>query len=542
MNNHEDNIFRSSGEQEQSLSLRDIVEAGFRHRTALLVCFGTLFLATILYSFVLPPKYQSETKILVRKERLDPMVSSEQATLQPVIRDEVTEEELNSEVEIIDSDDVLKKVVTSIGEQNLKTPGVPNPLSVLVGLFVHDTPEERIAKAVKKLNSDLDIEPVKKSNVITITYAKRNQKLVTQVLRALDLAYIDAHMQVHRPSGQYEFFEQKTADYQNQLATAEQQLLKFSQAPGAVKPDLARDITLQKLSDFNASLHETRAAIANAEDRIRTLEKEQATTPGRMVTTSRRLDNEQLMEQLKNTLLTLELRRTDLLTKFQPDYRPVKEVEEEIAKTKAAIQVEETAPLRDESTDVEPTHEWIETELAKAKADLKGLQAQAAVIEQNVREYQATTHNLEDKEITAEDLNREIKSAEQNYLLYLNKREEARIDDALDKTHIVNVAIAEPPTVPELPKYPPFLLALIGTLISAIVSAGLVFALEYVDSSFRTPREVEAVLNLPVLASVPLSGNSSAIGNERSNGNGGGNGAGKVRPFENTTNPRAVGI
>lgn len=522
MRTQEDNLFASSGtEKYQSLTLREVVQACFRHKRALVLCFSTLFVLTLLYCFALPPKYESETKILIQKNtRLDPSVSTlAEQQLPMMAMQPVTEEDINSEVEVILSDDVLHKVVSSLGADNMKAPGIPNPVTWVIGLFQSDNPQKREAEAVDSLKHRLDVEPVKKSNIITITYDRRNATLVTKVLRALDEAYIEKDMQVHRPSGQYQFFEDKTNEYWTKLKAAEDQLRKFSEAPGAVKPDLARDIALQKLSSFDASLHDTHALIASTQDRINMLEKEETTVPDRQTTTSRRLDNADLMMQMKNQLLTLELKRTDLLTKFQPDYRPVKEVEEEITKTKAAIALENSTPLRDESTDVDPAHQWVETELTKSRADLKGLQAQAAATEKNIRDYQTYTHDLENKEITAEDLEREVKAAESNYLLYLQKREEARISDALDKSHILNASIAEPPTEPVLPKHSPFLLAAIGLVMSLVVTAGLVFTLDYMDPSFRTPREIEAALDLPVVAAVPLYSNGNGR-NGTKNGNG----------------------
>jgi hypothetical protein len=44
---------------------------------------------------------------------------------------------------------------------------------------------------------------------------------------------------------------------------------------------------------------------------------------------------------------------------------------------------------------------------------------------------------------------------------------------------------------------------LLGTLLATVVTLGAVFAQEYMDPSFRTPAEVSAELNIPVLASVP---------------------------------------
>jgi hypothetical protein len=68
------------------------------------------------------------------------------------------------------------------------------------------------------------------------------------------------------------------------------------------------------------------------------------------------------------------------------------------------------------------------------------------------------------------------------------------------------------------------LFSLAGFLLALVLSTGLVFAQEYLDSSFRTPSEVLSELKIPVLASVPLysaNGNGSAhIFNDNGNGNG----------------------
>jgi capsular polysaccharide biosynthesis protein len=92
--------------------------------------------------------------------------------------------------------------------------------------------------------------------------------------------------------------------------------------------------------------------------------------------------------------------------------------------------------------------------------------------------------------------------------------------EALDEGRILNVAVAESPNVPLIPTNSPWIFGIVGVLLSATVSLGVVFTVEYMDSSFRTPSEVISELNIPVLASVPRHFN----GNGHSNGNGNGNG------------------
>ncbi len=73
-----------------------------------------------------------------------------------------------------------------------------------------------------------------------------------------------------------------------------------------------------------------------------------------MVTQVKSADNAMLMGQLKSTLLNLELKRTELAVKYAPNYPAVKEVDDQIAQTKAAIDAENAKPLTDNSTDQNP--------------------------------------------------------------------------------------------------------------------------------------------------------------------------------------------
>ena len=179
-------------------------------------------------------------------------------------------------------------------------------------------------------------------------------------------------------------------------------------------------------------------------------------------------------------------------------------------RARAAIAAAEAAPVRDETTDVNPAQQWIMSELEKARADLRALKARAAAMTEIVQSYNQNARVLDQQGILQQDLLRAKKVNEQNYLLYVQKREEARISDALDARRILNVAIAQPPTLPLLPKHSPFLYAAAGLFLASVVSVGLVAGVERLDNSFRTPDEVETYLQIPVLAAVPPTNMSAA--------------------------------
>ena len=491
-----------------SFNLRDVLTIVFRHKRVVVLSFCGILTGAVLAAVLHAPEYRASTKFLIERERLDPVISPGQTTT-PENRGEVTEEELNSEVELIESGDVLRQVVVSCGLHQRK--------SFLKSLLGAGDEPTRIAEAVKRLQSELKIEVVRKSNIISVSYAADDPQLAARVLSTLGEAYLKKNVAVHRPPGQFEFFDQETEAYKKNLAEAEAKLKTFSSEDGGVAPQMARDITLQKLSEFRASLQQTRAEIASTEERIRALQKQADTTPQRLTTQASQTDDAQVMQGLKNTLMNLEMKRTELLTKYQPTYALVQEVDNEIADARASIVSEESRPIRAETTDRNPTYGWINEELAKAKADHSGLQARAAAIQAIVSNYETSARQLDQKGLVQQDLLRTMKTDEENYLMYQRKREEARMTNALDQTRILNVAIAEQPNAPTLPSNSPWTSLLVGGLLAVVVSLGTAFTLDYMDTSFRTPSEVLTELNIPVLGTVSLKHSGSY---SRWNGNG----------------------
>ena len=84
----------------------------------MLLTFLVLVLATVLGIILLPNDYEAKMKILVKRERVDEAVTPGRDA---VISNPggVTEEELNSEVELLKSRDLLEKVVVTCNLQEL---------------------------------------------------------------------------------------------------------------------------------------------------------------------------------------------------------------------------------------------------------------------------------------------------------------------------------------------------------------------------------------------------------------------------------------
>jgi uncharacterized protein involved in exopolysaccharide biosynthesis len=501
MESHEIVLSDRLARRSDSLTLREVLEIGLRRKRTFGTCFMVIFLGAVLAAILLPLHYESEMKILVHRERLDPLVTAQQTAAVEQNLPSLTEEDINSEVAILRSEDLLENVVTACGLQNAKQS------SWLVKLL-HLTPQPedehvRISKAARKLDRDLRIDPVKKSFIISVSYAADDPQWAAHVLGTYGNLYLEKHASVVRPNDAVGFFDRETVKYQQALDDAEKRLADFDRDAGIVTDESEKESTVPKLAEFELSMRQTQANIPQAEEHVRSLEALLEKTPPRITTQLHTADNGGLMQQLKSSLVNLEAQRTDLVTKYAPGDRMVREVESQIAQVHAAIDAQEKAPLREETTDQNPTYEFLRQELVKAKADLASLHALAVSSERVDKSYQQALIDKDQKQLQQQALLRDVKAAEANYLLYQGKREEARISDAFDKNRILNVSIAQAATVPFLPTNPVPLILILGWIFACLVSSGVVFVQDRLDTSLRTPAQIERYLDVPVLGALP---------------------------------------
>jgi uncharacterized protein involved in exopolysaccharide biosynthesis len=232
-----------------------------------------------------------------------------------------------------------------------------------------------------------------------------------------------------------------------------------------------------------------------------------AALPARVVTQSRVLPNQYSVERLNTMIAELRNRRAELLVKFRPDDRLVRDLDDQIAETTAAMTRAEAMTSVEETTDVNPLRQRLDQDYAQAELTRAGLEARRTALAGELLSWRSRLRELDGATVEHDTLSREVKVAEDKAVLYGEKREEARIADALDQQKIANVSIAEAPVRPYLPSQPnvPLNLAL-GFVVAVLASIGTAFALEINRTTFESEEEVEAVTGLPVLATIQAHG------------------------------------
>jgi len=489
------NARQSISEGAEDFSLRELAAPLFRRKRLLIITLLVAFAAITPIGLLLFYKFKSQMAVLVNRERVDSLVTTgvpNQTITEPIA---VAEEEINSEAELLLSQDVLEKVVIA---NNLQK---HDPMFWDALLPKHDE-AYNIAQAVKTLAHKIKVRPSTKANIIDVSYSSDDPKLSYAVLNTLADLYLAKHAEVHRPAGSYEFFSGETLKYKKALDESEARLRDFVRSPGSAAPDLQRaDLDLQ-LSASIGQMHTTEQAIAADQKRIQSDQEQMKVTPQRTTTQLASSPADLLLQQLGASMLAAETKRSQLLLKYDPSYPLVKEADAELAQTKAAFEKAEQTKYVTENSNADPTYELLREDLAKTQADLAAQNASLTANKGSIASLQSQMVQLAEKNLDQADLVRDQKANEGNYLLYLSKREQERTSDALDKTRIENVAIAIPPAIPVLPVLSPLAVFLLSFVAAVFLSIGAVYTVDFFDSSFHTPGEVINTLGIPVVVTI----------------------------------------
>src|SRR6266404_5962574 len=357
----------TTGFGKNAINLREGASALFRRRSLVLFIFLAVVIGAVIVTVLLPNRYESRMKILVKNQRVDIAITPEATTgtNTPTVENDVSENQINSEIELLTSKDLLTQVVTATGLDKQET-------SLLNRSMIDAV---RVERAVNRLTKDLSINPVRKANVITISYASDSPQLSAAVLKKLGELYLEKHLKLNHPVGATDFFKEKADEYETQLKESEQKLTDFQQSNNLVVLSQQKELTLQKTAEAKAKMMDADAALNEATNRIARVEQQLGAIPKRIVTQSRQLPNQYSAERLNTMMVELQNRRTQLLTKFRPDDRLVKEVDEQIRTTQLALDRAEQKTSIEEATDLNPLRQTLETELSRARLDQAGARA-----------------------------------------------------------------------------------------------------------------------------------------------------------------------
>ena len=476
---------------QSSTTSRAVVESIFRYKNRFLGTFASVFGLVVLYALFAPRHYQSEMNILVRNARPDYQITPERtngSSAQP----DVTEERINSEIEVLRSRDVADLVVDPTWNSSAEKERSSQQIRA------HE-------KAVEKFNKQLYIELLRKSNVIHVVYETRSAKAATATVEKLLQTFLAKQHELERSSGASTFFATEQERYKRELDEAQQQLAAYQQNRQIVSLPEKEAALEQQIVELQQQLRTTDVQISELSDRLTSGQRELQTLAQRQVTQQKSVPNIYAIEQLTTMLATFHNQKTGLLTKFPPTDRMVQEVDQQIVNTTEALRAATEAQQAEKATDVNPVWQQVKAAISQNTIDRSAAQARRKDISAQLSGLQANLVRTESSTVDFNTLQAKVTELQGNYTLYTQKRNEAQIANAMDAQQLVNVAIAEQPTFSTTPSSPKIGLTLsMGTFAALFFAMCAVFFSEMGRGTIASPSELEAITTTPVLATVPL--------------------------------------
>jgi uncharacterized protein involved in exopolysaccharide biosynthesis len=475
---------------QDSGSLRQIIEAAFRHRRLWLFIALSVLLASIAYTIFIPRQYRSEMDIRVQNTRGDEQITPSRVNGTVMING-VTEEQINSEIQLLESRGLANVVIDPNWNSR-----PPNSLTS-AELKAHE-------KAVDKFQRHLAVGLVRKSNVIHVTYTASDPKTATETLSRLLAAFLAKQREIAQPPGTAKFFADEAAHYKGELDQAERELADYQEQHQIVSlPDTEQNFD-REINQAEADLRSADAQISENADRITAETRELRSIPTRQVTQQRIIPNDYSIERLNTMLAELQNQRTSLLTKFNPDDRLVLEVNQKIADTRKALENAQKMTAQENSTDVNPVWQSVTGSIIQNETDRQALRAKHNAIAQQIASLRASLGNTEGSTVAFTTLRQKVADLENNYQLYTQKSDEARMADAMNENRLLNVAVQQYPTFSITPYRPkPLVDTAIGAFTAIFLASFMVFFVEVGRDTIANVSELEKLSGFPVLATVP---------------------------------------
>jgi uncharacterized protein involved in exopolysaccharide biosynthesis len=481
------------------MNLVDLLRALYSRRLILCGIFLAVVGAGMIVTFLLTPTYQSTMKILVTRDRIDPQVTPGEKNFE-LSRGELTEEDLNSEIEILQSRAVVEGAVRQLGLDHQYAEAPRGWLARLCARpanfyrsFHHQAAPDPVERAVTNLTEHLEIVSIKKSRIIKLTYRDSNPERAAQALNELYRQYGEHQLRLRQNSKAANVFNEQSEEFNQKLQAATETLKRFDARTGVTANTAQQGLLQQQFYEVQSQLDKTRTEMRETEQRIAALNAQIKTQPER-IESEARTKYVPALDKIKDEIMTLELQRTQLLQKYQPNHRLVKEVEERLAQSRELLAREEKSPPQERATVLNDLHRRLTGELLSAQANLATLRERAQRLATLAAQYRAKVTRFDTKSLERADLERMRAVNEEAYLLYRKKAQEADIVNALNQERILNFSLAEAPGVNRKPISPKPLINLAVLVLVGLVAAVAIVAFIERNRMFLTEANLMAAI------------------------------------------------
>ncbi len=449
------------------ITVRDLLIVLFTKIHVLLCFFFVITCGMAAYLFYATPVYQVSASVLVK-----PLFKSTSQLKRPnnfwVAK--VTQEDINNEIEIMKSDDLIKDLVEELGlSENEIDPSAQGKKS-------------EAGKMILKIKKKFKIKPVTLSNLIEIKLKGSDPEEITKMMDTFLKIYVDYHIKAHKSKDGLGFYLSQTKLYHDKLEKSEDDLKKFKEKWSIVDIETQKKELIKLHKVLDEMLSRVRVRISEQKSRFSLLKKD-IEKNGRITAKTEDIRKDQSLKELTKLLIPLLVEYQRISQLYPETSVEVLNISAQVKKFEQEMRVEEKKIVKG------------------MKFDLAPLVNQEKTIMAEIKRVEKISALLTEKETELERLMRKVDNNKEIYELYYMKSEEARILNQKEKLRVSNISIVNRPIVPSGPVYPrKVLMGILAVIIGFLTGTGFAFLFYYLDDSIKTPEDLMNYCKVPFLA------------------------------------------
>lgn len=373
---------------------------------------------------------------------------------------------------------------------------------------------------VRQMRSDITvaIEGQGKES-FRVSYVSQDPQVAQRVTERLASLYIEENLRDREnlADGTNQFLEAQLQDAKRRLIEHEKKLEAYRQRYAGQLPSQLQS-NLQGLQAAQLQLQAAGESMNRARERRLLIERQltdaQAVPQlvavvgsGSASQDAPVLTSAQQLEAARTRLEAMRLRYT-------PDHPDVRTLERIIGELEIKADEEAKRPAAPDEKPMTPAEiarqkriRDLQAELDVIDHQLTAAQAEERRLKSTIAEYQAKIDAVPARESELVELTRDYSTLQEAYSSLLTKREESKLAADLERRQIgEQFRILDAASLPERPHNQRERLAFTaaGAVAGLLLGLALVGWFEYRDSSFRREEDMLRLLNLPVLAIVPV--------------------------------------
>ncbi len=360
----------------------------------------------------------------------------------------------------------------------------------------------------KNFSSKMKVKQFGNTNLAVIKFQTHGADTSAQLANAVAEEYVNYTLYLGKEDAlkTKEFIEEQLKKVEAELKKSEDELKKFKQETGIFLLDETAKNLITNISALEAEKSDVETEIASLKIQLANLRQQASSGRGefgkyKRIASLPELSSNPYIQELKSRLTELEIQRAKLLEEYTESHPDVVQVERQIEATREQLREAIGKIVKEGPSVSDPIFQKIVGGIIESQSKISALEGKLRALERLIEEEDAKLKSLPGHEVRLAELQRRVDAGRAVYSMLLSKLEEARIAAAKQTSDAKVIDPAYPPGSPVKPRKR--LNVILGLILGLMMGVGMAFVVEYMDTSVRSPEEVERILGVPVIGAIP---------------------------------------